>query len=544
MLPFVRHVSILPIYHFVIAVYREYIQVQRDDGVTTVPVTGQRVVVNALGLEESRLVESAQTKADRVSFTDRVDDRGVLNRQYVHVTHVRAIVPVMRAQVFNILISSVYIFNTFPLVRRLIRTDGHGIAEQVRLMYMEREAVDRIATVNGREGIAVTLRLSCAQVDRRALNERTALDMLPYIRRVCHGDMLGVLVEVAVKYIESQFDDRVATVLVTGQRVVVNALGLEESRLVESAQTKLDRVTETERINAFRPQYRTYFNIDIAYTVVSVVRQSVKYVLACRADIVTVLPCVRGLVVTEDHGIFLDPIGLVDKEREAVDRVTSVDGSHLAFILARSSEQTCRVNSCTVFADPAVLPFIRSLLVGDMYNRVRHLNTVAYEQAQLDHAVATELGLNRIPISSCLVNPALVGLISLVTVEAVPRTFANRVAQLLHIRLVIIDAKDIDAVILDSRRQRVGIEHGVVCQRSGVLLYVTGTPCMFQRLVELFAYIDRVAEDMRLMNREVQAVDAVATELVRIAEGVQTACAEGVGRILTDIELIYPFMFP
>ena len=89
-----------------------------------------------------------------------------------------------------------------------------------------------------------------------------------------------------------------------------------------------------------------------------------------------------------------------------------------------------------------------------------------------------------------------------------------------------IDIEVVDAIQRPERNQSVRIMNGVICQRGSVLLLVSGSPYMRERRVDWRTNVQRVAEDMRLMNREVEHYGTIATELVRHRVGVFTGYIE------------------
>ena len=124
-------------------------------------------------------------------------------RKHLDIAHMNTIIAVVGAQVLDVLVRGVDIRDTFPTVRRLVGTDDHAVSIQIGLMHMKRKAVDAVATMRTGEGIRVAFRLTATQVQRITCNDNAVLYMLPYIRGVGYRDMLRMLVEVLVKYIEA-----------------------------------------------------------------------------------------------------------------------------------------------------------------------------------------------------------------------------------------------------------------------------------------------------------------------------------------------------
>ena len=139
--------------------------------------------------------------------------------------------------------------------------------------------------------------------------------------------------------------------------------------------------------------------------------------------------------------------------------------------------------------------------------------------------------------------PVLDGRSAAMEVETQRVAFADRVGLLRQIGLVEIDAEHIDAIVLDAGLQGVAVERCIVCQRGSVVLDVSRRPVMSQALVDRSAYIDRIAENMRLMDRQAEAVYAVATMDARHEEAVLTRSAERIG-IRRVCAVGYPAMIP
>ena len=70
--------------------------------------------------------------------------------------------------------------------------------------------------------------------------------MDPYVRSVRTGHMVRVVVEVTREHIQAQYDDTVTTVDRTNQRILVVTRFGEESRLMCTGQTELNRVAVTQ----------------------------------------------------------------------------------------------------------------------------------------------------------------------------------------------------------------------------------------------------------------------------------------------------------
>ena len=79
--------------------------------------------------------------------------------------------------------------------------------------------------------------------------------------------------------------------------------------------------------------------------------------------------------------------------------------------------------------------------------------------------------------------------------------------------------------------------------RHSELLLTACVPYMCESLVRYRADIDRVAEDMSLVNREVEYDRAVASVLVRHREPVDTCRTQRVGRVFRQT-VLHPLVNP
>ena len=139
-------------------------------------------------------------------------------------------------------------------------------------------------------------------------------------------------------------------------------------------------------------------------------------------------------------------------------------------------------------------------------------DTIDGLQMQHDNTVATVGSRNRIRVCTLGVDEALrQGIVTVVLVEAYISAFTNRVIDVRHIDLMEVDIQIIDAIQRIEGNQCVIVMQRVIRKRGGVLLFVSGSPFMGECLVERRADIQRVAEDMGLMNGEVQHNGTVAT---------------------------------
>ena len=178
-----------------------------------------------------------------------------------------------------------------------------------------------------------------------------------------------------------------------------------------------------------------------------------------------------------------------------------------------------------------------------MYDRVGYRYAVSNKQLQYDHAVATVMRLNGVVVSAGFLKPTFGRLSALMQVKTIAFALADRIAYHGLVGLMEINAEHIDAVVLDPCLQRIGVECGIIHQRRIVFLNISGVPGVLSALVQPVTYIDRIAEDMRLMNGQVEAVNAVATMDTRHSERIESCCTERVGQLGT-LTVLHPTVFP
>ena len=133
-------------------------QYQRDDTVASMHRYQGVGVGTCLGITlavEQVVRTLAHSVANRV-----VDDR-----QHLYIAHVGTVVTVVGLEVLDVFARLVDVLFVVPGVRRLVRADGHGIAEEVCGMYTQTQAVDTVASVAALEVIYI---LTC-RIERIAV---------------------------------------------------------------------------------------------------------------------------------------------------------------------------------------------------------------------------------------------------------------------------------------------------------------------------------------------------------------------------------------
>ena len=136
-------------------------------------------------------------------------------------------------------------------------------------------------------------------------------------------------------------------------------------------------------------------------------------------------------------------------------------------------------------------------------------------QMQHNHTITTVNRRNGVAIDTGLFVEAFRQTISVVCIYLSRIACTDGVIDVRLIGAMEVNIEVVDAIQRIEGNQCVVVMHGVILQWGGVLLFVTGSPFMREGGVDRFANIQRVAEDMRLMNREVEHYGTIATELVR-----------------------------
>ena len=198
----------------------------------------------------------------------------------------------------------------------------------------ERQTVDTVTSEDARQYAAVlTGGINAVGV----FLEYTVLHpaVSPSVRSV-NIRYIHLLVEQQLRIdIEAQNNDAVATVYVL-QRVVIQTRGRYETRgrmtLVREAESHGVTFANlcADRIIYLFPDIDMY----VADTVIFVHRLSAPLVIACCGNIVEALPCERRFVVTNIDRVFIDVVGLVDSEAQAVYAVATVDAWQNATVLS------------------------------------------------------------------------------------------------------------------------------------------------------------------------------------------------------------------
>ena len=116
-----------------------------------------------------------------------------------------------------------------------------------------------------------------------------------------------------------------------------------ESYLVRFGQAELQRVAVTQRITNHRLHQRQHLDMYIADTIIAVVCQGMEDEITSLGDVVAILPGVRRLVVADGNAVFLNTIGLMDEQAEAVDAVATVDIRHAELIFSGCTQYLGRV---------------------------------------------------------------------------------------------------------------------------------------------------------------------------------------------------------
>ena len=106
---------------------------------------------------------------------------------------------------------------------------------------------------------------------------------------------------------------------------------------------KLIRMTFADNTLQGRVLNRPYIDMHGADTIIAVVCQGMEDEITSLGDVVAILPGVRRLVVADGNAVFLNTIGLMDEQAEAVDAVAAVDIRHAEFVFSGCTQYLGRV---------------------------------------------------------------------------------------------------------------------------------------------------------------------------------------------------------
>ena len=340
------------------------------------------------------------------------------------------------------------------------------------------------------------------------------VEMLPYVRRIHIRDMYGHLIVITRVNGEVEYLYPVTAVFVDSG-VIMQTCCINETRL----QGCLVHAPTHGVTFAYRRVGRVvcllpYIDMYYMHAVVSFNRLLAVFIIAGRGDVIQASPLERDIVLANIDRVIRNAISLVDKQRKAVNTVTSVDVRQPATILSGNIQGIGVALYLTVFV-PSVNPQIRSIHIGYIHPLVAGREARPNLQMKHNHTIATVNRWDGVAVETGCFVEAFRQAITIVCI------YLNRIAcadGVEHMRLVCaveIDIEVVDTIQRIEGNQCVIIMHGVILQRGSVLLFVSGSPFVRESGVNGFAYIKRIAEDMGLMNGKVEHHGTIATILVR-----------------------------
>ena len=347
------------------------------------------------------------------------------------------------------------------------------------------------------------------------------IEVFPYVWCIHIRNVYGPLVVVPRMNGQVQYIHLVATVNIDG-RIVMQTGGVYKARCQRGlVHAPAYRISFADRCIDGVVGLFPYVDMYVVNTVITFHSLLAVSVIAGRADIIQSAPLIRYIVLADVDGVIPDPISRMDIQRQAVDTVASVDVRQLAAVFAGNIQRIVLRLQASVLP-PGVLPDIRRIYIRNIGAVISGREARPYLQVERDDAVAAEETRNGLPVYTRLLVVFLALHGGQVGADLYRVTGADRVIYMRLVGAVEIDKEVVDTIQRVESDERVIVMHGVVCQRGSVLLLVTGGPYMREGRVDRFAYIQRVAEDMRLMNREIKHNRTIATVSVRHGVGVFT----------------------
>ena len=227
MFPYIRRIHIGDVNRGILEVTRVDIESQHDDTVATVDGS-EGIVIQTCVIDVPRLVRLGQTPTHRVSFADRSRDGVIYLFPDVDMNSMDAIVAFDGLFAVDIVTGGSDVIQTAPSEWYFVRADiNRIIGDSIGLMDEKMQTIDTIAAILGMEVIAIMSRY----IERVGIDQRAALVMFPYIRRIDISDVNGGIIQVPREDIETQCNDTVASVD-RGEGIIIKAAGVEEARLV------------------------------------------------------------------------------------------------------------------------------------------------------------------------------------------------------------------------------------------------------------------------------------------------------------------------
>ena len=227
MLPYVRGIDIGDVNRGILEVTWVDIESQHDDTVATMDGS-EGIVIQTCVIDVPRLISLSQTPTHRVTFADERSDSIVHLFPNVDMNSMDAIVAFDGLFAIDIVAGGSDVIQTAPSEWYFVRADiNRIIGDSIGLMDEKMQTIDTIAAILGMEVIAIMSRY----IERVGIDQRAALVMFPYIRRIDISDVNRGIFPITREDIETQCNDTVASVD-RGEGIIIKAAGVEEARLV------------------------------------------------------------------------------------------------------------------------------------------------------------------------------------------------------------------------------------------------------------------------------------------------------------------------
>ena len=227
MLPYIRRIDIGDVNRGIFHVPRVHVEAENDDTIATMNGS-EGIVVQTIQVNVPRLISLGKSPAHRVTFADERSDSIVHLFPDVDMNSMDAIVAFDGLFAVDIVTGGSDVIQTAPSEWYFVRADiNRIIGDLIGLMDEKMQTIDTIAAILGMEVIAIMSRY----IERVGINQRAALVMFPYIRRIDISDVNRGIFHIPREDIETQCNDTVASVD-RGEGIIIKAAGVEETRLV------------------------------------------------------------------------------------------------------------------------------------------------------------------------------------------------------------------------------------------------------------------------------------------------------------------------
>ena len=345
--------------------------------------------------------------------------------------------------------------------------------------------------------------------------QTTGTYVRPDIRSICNRDMLGHFVRIDVSYIHTQFDDAVATVRRTNQRILIDTGLADEALRMSTCQTELDGFAEADIGIDVLDGLLLEDNIQIIDTIqVNACRQRVIYMEVRTVLVRSVEPALEvrrpwvgdgGIRELANFQCITEDVRLVNLEVEYDRAVASELIPHRDGVDTGRAERIDLCGICSVEFLPRVGPVVRDIAIGDRQGLMGCLDAITCLKVQLDDTVTTIEGRDGIVVNALQGKQTRgLGVIVMVRIEAILGAFADSVVNLGEVLLMVIHIQIIDAIeAIEQSRQRVNQVVSRVVTRQSELRLMSVRPDIERVFVLEFTNTQGIAEMIGGVNKQV-----------------------------------------